>query len=195
MLSLVQQLVVVLVKSCRPGYLTLAENLVKLDKKHLDAFKLWVCQEKHLVNEKLWPVVQSQEFESEKKFITILLKKVVTQVETILAGSSDCEQELLEMVSLLSQYSKSDKQLELWKKANGNKIDSVEDGLNASANAILLKYRMLITVQKISGGCDSRLMRSLRSGPKLQFKTSQGEIPTSGTKQGFCWRRNQTPKF
>jgi hypothetical protein len=192
-------LVVVLVKSFRPVYLTLAENLVKLDKKHLDAFKLWVCQEKHLVTEKLWPLVrvvlQSQEVESEKKFITILLKKVVTQVETILSGSSDCEQELLEMVSLLSQYSKSDKQLELWKKANGNKIDSVEDGLNASASAILLKYRMLITVQKISGGCDSRLMRSLRSGPKLQFKTSQGEIPTSGTKQGFCWRRNQTPKF
>jgi hypothetical protein len=50
------------------------------------------------------------------------------------------------MVSLLSQYSKSDKQLELWKKGVGNKIDSVEDGLNASASAILLKYR------KISGG-------------------------------------------
>jgi hypothetical protein len=97
-------LVVVLVKSCRPGYLTLAENLVKLDKKHLDAFKLWVCQEKHLVNEKLWPLVrlvlQSQLFESEKKFITILLKKVVTQVETIIAGSSDCEQELLKMVAV-----------------------------------------------------------------------------------------------
>jgi hypothetical protein len=108
MLSLVQQLVVVLVKSCRPGYLTLAENLVKLDKKHLDAFKLWVCQEKHLVNEKLWPVVQSQEFESEKKFITILLKKVVTQVETILAGSLS----YLSIISRTSSWS-SGRKLEI----------------------------------------------------------------------------------
>eukprot|EP00092_Neocalanus_flemingeri_P057326 GFUD01068113.1.p1 GENE.GFUD01068113.1~~GFUD01068113.1.p1 ORF type:complete len:1909 (-),score=640.60 GFUD01068113.1:4-5181(-) len=163
--ALSSNLVVVLVKTCRPNYLQLAECLVKLDRKHLDAFKMWVCHEKHSVTEKLWPLVrvvlQSQEFESEKKFITILLKKVVNQVETILTepGSSDCEQELLDMVSLLSQFSKSDKQLELWKKGVGERMESVEEALKLSANVILLKFRMLATVQKISGGCDSRLMR------------------------------------
>eukprot|EP00092_Neocalanus_flemingeri_P037911 GFUD01041266.1.p1 GENE.GFUD01041266.1~~GFUD01041266.1.p1 ORF type:complete len:1730 (-),score=625.36 GFUD01041266.1:48-5237(-) len=163
--ALSSNLVVVLVKTCRPNYLQLAECLVKLDRKHLDAFKMWVCHEKHSVTEKLWPLVrvvlQSQEFESEKKFITILLKKVVNQVETILTepGSSDCEQELLDMVTLLSQFSKSDKQLELWKKGVGERMESVEEALKLSANVILLKFRMLATVQKISGGCDSRLMR------------------------------------
>jgi len=161
--ALSSNLVVVLVKSGNPTNLSLAECLVKLDKKHLDAFKVWVCQEKHLVTEKLWPIVrvvlQSQEFESEKKFITILLKRVVNQVEEIFTGASDCEEDLLEMVSLLSGYSTSDKQQELWKKAVGVRIDSVDDCLKASANSVLLKYKMLVTVQKKSGGCDSRLMR------------------------------------
>jgi len=163
--ALSSNLVLVLVKTCKPGYLQLAECLVKQDRKHLDAFKMWVCQEKHLVTEKLWSLVrvvlQSKEFESEKKFITILLKKVVNQVETILSnpGSSDCEQELREMVTLLSQFSRSDKQVELWKKAAGDRMESVGDAAKFSANEILLKFRILITVQKISGGCDSRLMR------------------------------------
>jgi len=163
--ALSSNLVVVLIKTSRPGYLHLAECLVKMDKKHLDTFKMVVCQEKHLVSDKLWPLVkvalENKEFESEKKFITILLKKVVNQVETIFSepSTSDCDQSLLEMVTLLAQFSKSDKQLELWKKATGERVESVEETVRPSAEVILLKYRVMITVQRIAGGCDSRLMR------------------------------------
>jgi hypothetical protein len=161
--ALSSNMVVVLVKSCKPGCLHLAQSLVKLDKKHLDAFKLWVCQEKHLVSEKLWPLVkvvlQSEDFESEKKFITIVLKRVVNQVEDILCGNVEHDEELLQLVGLLSKYSKSEKQVELWKKASGERVDSIEECLKVSADIVLLKVKMLVTVHKISGGSDGRLMK------------------------------------
>merc|ERR1719233_2861853 len=161
--ALSSNLVVVLVKSCKPSYLSLAECLIRLERKHLDSFKAMVCQEKHLVTEKLLPlmkvVLQSQDFESEKKFITIVLKRVVTQVENIISGKVEVEADLLDMVTLLSKNFKSDKQVELWKKAVGDKVDSVEDCLKDSADIVLLKVKILVTLQKISGSCDSRLMK------------------------------------
>ena len=156
-------LVVALVKSSRPAYLSLAECLVSLEKKHLESFKAMVCQEKHLVTERLLPLVrvvlQSQDFEGEKKFITIVLKRVVNQVENIINGKVEFGVELLDMVALLSRNSKSDKQVELWKKAVGDKVDSVEDCIEGSLDIVLLKVKILVTVQKISGSCDSRLMK------------------------------------
>jgi len=184
--ALSSNLVVVLIKSCRPSYLSLAECLVSLEKKHLESFKAMVCQEKHLVTEKLLPlmrvVLQSQDFESEKKFITIVLKRVVNQVENTISGKVEFEGELFDIVTLLSKNSKTDKQVELWKKTVGDKVDSVEDCLEDSVNIVLLKVKILVTLQKISGSCDSRLMKEcflpllhhignlLKLGPSMETK-------------------------
>jgi len=161
--ALSSNLVVVLVKSIKPDYLYLAECLVKEEKKHLDSFKAMVCQEKHLVTEKLWPLVrvvmQNQEFESEKKFITIVLKRMVNQIENTINGQVEFDEELLDMVNLLSKYTKSDKQIDLWKKAVGVKLDSVEDCLEVFVDIVMLKSKLLTPLQKISGGYDSRLMK------------------------------------
>ena len=63
----------------------LVEALITGDKKHYEAVKTWVQQQKLSLNEKIWPLVRiilvDSEIHVEKKFRTIVLRQVVQQVE------------------------------------------------------------------------------------------------------------------
>ena len=94
----------------------LVEALITGDKKHYEAVKAWVQQQKLSLNEKIWPLVRiilvDTEIHVEKKFRTIVLRQVLQQVE---AGG--CSPELEAMVSLLAPGRKTEKQLSLWVRA------------------------------------------------------------------------------
>ena len=109
-------LVTVLLRSPSEAHLKLVGALITGDKKHYEAVKAWVQQQKLSLSHKIWPLVriilEDGELHVEKKFRTIVLRQLVQQVE---AGG--CSPELLAMVSLLSPGRKTEKQLSLWERA------------------------------------------------------------------------------
>ena len=130
----------------------LVEALITGDKKHYEAVKTWVQQQKLSLNDKIWPLVKiilvDTEIHVEKKFRTIVLRQVLQQVE---AGG--CSPELLAMVSLLSPGRKTEKQLSLWLRAGEVKR---ETQLAAHTE---VHSRVLLTLQENKGSLDTRIMR------------------------------------
>ena len=129
------------------------EALLRGDRKHYEAVKAWVQQQKLNLDPKIWPLVRiiledGQQLHVEKKFRTIVLRQVVQQVE---AGG--CSPELLAMVSLLAPGTKTEKQLSLWLRAAEVKR---ETQLAAHTE---VHSRVLLTLQENKGSLDTRIMR------------------------------------
>ena len=145
-------LVTVLLRSPTEGHMKLVEALIMGDKKHYEAVKTWVQQQKLSLNEKIWPLVKiilvDSEIHVEKKFRTIVLRQVVQQVE---AGG--CSPELVAMVSLLAPGRKTEKQLSLWVRAGEVKRESQLGGHTEVHSLVLL------TLQENKGSLDTRIMR------------------------------------
>ena len=145
-------LVTVLLRSPSEDHMRLVEALITGDKKHYEAVKTWVQQQKLSLNHKIWPLVRiiltDSDIHVEKKFRTIVLRQVVQQVE---AGG--CSPELLAMVSLLAPGTKTEKQLSLWLRAAEVKR---ETQLAAHTE---VHSRVLLTLQENKGSLDTRIMR------------------------------------
>ena len=133
----------------------------------------------------------------EKKFITIVLRHVVHQVE-----SGQSTPELLEMIRLLScqaRNSRSEKQIELWQRGVKEKKEAKECIETDSESCTQVKTEVLATLQDISGkhcrylqefglkyvniagGMDTRLMREcflpLMHHISKNIKTSPENVP------------------
>jgi phage anti-repressor protein len=145
-------------------YILLASTLITTSKKHLDAFKSWVLEDKTRVSERLWPllpkVFENPGFQNEKKFITILLKNVIVQIQNLLSNPKEGDYDLLiDITRHLCTFSKSEKQLELWTKCVADISDNIEECLDLFPSLLRIKYLILSTIHKISGGLDGRLMK------------------------------------
>ena len=121
-----------------------------------------MCQEKLKLDPKMWPLVkmimQEKTLHLEKKFVTVVLRHVVSEVES--GDASDQLLEIVEILSSLAQVSCSDKQTQLWTRAAGEKRDS--DTCIRDDSALMTQVRTLVltTLQSVSkGGLDTRLMR------------------------------------
>ena len=145
-------LVTVLLRSPSEAHLKLVEALITGDKKHYEAVKAWVQQQKLSLSHKIWPLVriilEDGELHVEKKFRTIVLRQLVQQVE---AGG--CSPELLAMVGLLAPGRKTEKQLSLWVRAGEVKRESQLAGHTEVHSLVLL------TLQENKGSLDTRIMR------------------------------------
>lgn len=154
-------LITVLLKDPNESNLKLLETILTLEKKHFEAVKTWICNEKQQLNHKVWPlvrlIIQDRDLHVEKKFVTIVLRQVMGQVEV--GGESP---ELVEMVELLAsqaRVSRTDKQTELWVRAGGAKRDLAECLEADSPGVTRIRAEVLMTLQDMSGGQDTRLMR------------------------------------
>jgi hypothetical protein len=98
----------------------------------------------------------------EKKFVTIVLKSVVKEVEVALKSKDEADDysELLELVRYLCQFTRSEKQLELWIACLGPRPESPE-AANLPAGLLRLKWAVLGTVHREQGGQDGRLVREV----------------------------------
>ena len=145
-------LVTVLLRSPTDSHMKLVEALIQGDKKHYEAVKSWVCQQKLKLSHKIWPLVriilEDGEIHVEKKFTTIVLRHVVHQVE---AGESSAE--LLGMVELLVRGKKTEKQVSLWGRAGDVKRET------RTAGQTLVHSLVLGTLQESRGSLDTRIMR------------------------------------
>ena len=78
-------LITVLLKDPNESNLKLLETILTLDKKHFEAMKSWICHEKQELSHKVWPlvklIIQDRDQHVEKKFVTIVLRQVMGQVE------------------------------------------------------------------------------------------------------------------
>ena len=112
----------------------------------------------------------------EKKFVTIVLRQVLGQVEE--GGESPELVEMVELLASLARVSRTDKQTELWVRAAGDKRDLAQC-LEDSPGVTRIRAEVLVTIQEMSGGQDTRLMRecllplmshiarSIKTEPKL----------------------------
>ena len=94
-------------------------------------------------------IVQDKVDHVEKKFITIVLRHVVHQVED---GQSSTE--LLEMIRLLSSLarnSRSEKQIELWQRGVKEKRETKDCIETDTASFTQVRTEVLATLQDISG--------------------------------------------
>ena len=109
----------------------------------------------------LFPVLFGDDgLKLEKKFVTIVLKGVAKEVEAALAEPSKItdQRRLLELVQYLCQFTRSEKQLELWTSCLGTKKESSADEAPPPV-LLLLRCNLLMTLQNQQGGLDSRLMK------------------------------------
>ena len=153
----------VLLKNPIEANIELAKTLIMADKKHNDSVKSFICQEKLKLDHRVLPLVklimEDRSSHMEKKFITVVLRQVVGQIE---AGEQS--EELLDMVRVLSSQAAvtcSDKQSELWRRAAGDKRDS-EQCMGEHHVLTMLRTQVLVTLQTVTqgtGGLDTRLMR------------------------------------
>ena len=146
-------LVTVLLRSPSEAHLKLVEALITGDKKHYEAVKAWVQQQKLSLSHKIWPLVriilEDGELHVEKKFRTIVLRQLVQQVE---AGG--CSPELLAMVGLLAPGRKTEKQLSLWVRAGQVSRETSRLPGHTAVHSVVLA-----TLQDNQGSLDTRIMR------------------------------------
>ena len=176
-------LVTVLLRSPSEDHMRLVEALITGDKKHYEAVKTWVQQQKLSLNHKIWPLVRiiltDSEIHVEKKFRTIVLRQVLHQVE---AGG--CSPELLAMVALLAPGRKTEKQLSLWLRAGQVSRETRLPGHTAVHSLVLL------TLQDNQGSLDTRIMRECYL-PLLDhiaegLKTDPGSVLDLCTSAALC---------
>ena len=154
-------LITVLLRNPNEVNLKLLQTILTLEKKHLEAVKTWICQEKQQLSPIIWPmvkmIIQDRDKHVEKKFVTIVLRQVISHVEEGGAGP-----ELLDMVRLLAslaRVSRTDKQTELWVRAGASKRELTQCLEDDSPWVTRIRTEVLITLQEMSGGQDTRLMR------------------------------------
>ena len=83
-------LVTVLLKNPNTSNLEFLETMLTSNHKHFETVKTWICQEKQQFSCKIWPLVKlimsDKDHHVEKKFITIVLRHVMHQVEDKQSG-------------------------------------------------------------------------------------------------------------
>ena len=151
----------VLLKDPNEANLKLLETILALEKKHFEAVKAWICHEKQQLSHKVWPlvklIIQDRDQHVEKKFVTVVLRQVMGQVEE--GGESPELVEMVELLSSLARVSRTDKQQELWVRAGGVKRDLTQCLEADSPGVTRIRAEVLVTIQDMSGGQDTRLMR------------------------------------
>ena len=135
-------------------------------KSHLNAFKSWIIENKTRMSSTFWPLfpvlfAEPDHIKHEKKFVTIVLKSVSKEVEVALVEPGKCtdQRKLFELVQYLCQFTRSEKQLELWTTCLGSKQESSSVSSLHPPVLLLLRCTLLMTLQNQQGGQDSRLMK------------------------------------
>ena len=180
--ALAENLALVCARQGSKKHLELLGTLV-ISPRHLEAFKSWVLEEKGRMDRRFWTLVPKlfgqEEVHHEKKFVTIIVKNVVKEVEVVLKSGEPCEDQpmLQEVVQYLCQFTKSDKQLELWSKALGPRQEKQE--APASPALLLLRWSLLSTLHRSQGGQDGRMIKEVFL-PILQTLISALKPPKEG---------------
>ena len=147
------------------AHIELLKTLISTDPSHLNAFKGWIFENKTRMSSIFWPLFPvlfvDDGMKHEKKFVTIVLKSVAKEVEVALVDPTKCsdQRKLLELVQYLCQFSRSEKQLELWTTCLGSKQETSSFVGSLPPVLLLLRCTLLMTLQHQQGGQDSRLMK------------------------------------
>ena len=163
--SFSENLTLVCANNASSAHIELLKTLLSSSHSHLNAFKGWVLENKMRMTSSFWtlfPVLFGDDgLKLEKKFVTIVLKGVAKEVEAALAEPSKItdQRRLLELVQYLCQFTRSEKQLELWTSCLGTKKESSADDEGPPPVLLLLRCTLLMTLQNQQGGLDSRLMK------------------------------------
>ena len=129
-LAFSENLTLVCASNASDAHLQLMKILLSTAASHLNAFKGWVIENKARMSNTFWPLFPvlfaDDGMKHEKKFVTIVLKSVAKEVEVALVDPGKCTdpRKLFELVQYLCQFTKSEKQLELWTTCLGSKQES-----------------------------------------------------------------------
>ena len=182
--SLADNLSLVCAAHHTPQHLALLAALVGHSAAHLEAFKAWVYEDKQRMSRHFWPLIPklfgAEGATHEKKFVTIVLKRVVKEVEVALSSEEEVAglEELGSTVELLCRHTRSEKQVELWVGCLGARHEAPRPP--PPPRALLLRWTVLATLHRHQGGQDTRVAREVFL-PALAALTTALRPPKEGT--------------